>query len=230
MNISVIIPALNEAALIGDSVLRAWEAGASEVLVADGRSSDGTGAIAETLNCRYLLAPRGRANQQNTAAQVALGDVLLFLHADNWLAAGAIDQIRAAVADPRVTHGAFRQRIEARGFGYRALEWGNARRVRWLGIPFGDQGLFVRRDVFRQLNGFPSVGLMEDLLLAKRLRRQRWPVLLPGPLHVNARRWQQHGILRQTARNWGLLAAYKLGVPLDRLANYYRGHEIGPTG
>ncbi len=226
MNVSVIIPAFNEAALIGESVRCAWEAGANEVLVADGGSTDETAKIAQTLDCRCLVSERGRAIQQNSAAARASGDVLLFLHADNWLAAGAIGQIRTALAGSRVTHGAFRQQIEARGIGYRALEWGNAQRVHWLGLPYGDQGIFMRREVFVESTGFPEVRLMEDLLLAKQLRRRSWPVLLAGPLHVHARRWQQHGILRQTFRNWSLLTAYKLGVSPNRLAEFYLRHDL----
>jgi hypothetical protein len=151
--------------------------------------------------------------------------VLLFLHADTWLAPGSIPQIREALAKPGTSHGAFRQRIEAEGIAYRALEWGNAARVRWLGLPYGDQGIFVRQASFAKEGGFPVVQLMEDVCLAQRLRRSTWPQLLAGPLHVDPRRWKRQGILRQTLRNWLLLTAYKLGVPPDRLARFYRRHD-----
>lgn len=225
MKVSVIIPALNEASVIATSVRRAWEAGADEVLVVDGGSEDQTPSIAESATCRLVVAPRGRASQQNAAAALARGDVLLFLHADNWLPPAAIDQIRHALDDAPAVHGAFRQRIDAPGIGFRILEWGNARRVRWFGLPFGDQGIFIRRGRFDELGGFPQVDLMEDVLLARQLRRQEWPLLLPGPLFVSPRRWQRHGIVRQTLRNWSLLAAQRLGVSPDRLARHYRRHD-----
>lgn len=221
--ISVIIPTLNESEGIAESVRRAWEAGADELLVVDGGSTDDTADIAAGLNCQVLRSAAGRALQQNVGAEAATGEMLLFLHADNWLPADAIDQIRARLAAPskKFLHGAFRQQIEAEGIAFRALEWGNARRVQILGLPFGDQGIFVPRSLFFEVGKFPAVRLMEDLLLSKQLRRRAWPELLPGPLHVNARRWKKHGIVRQTLRNWSLLSAHTAGVSPDRLARYY---------
>jgi rSAM/selenodomain-associated transferase 2 len=221
VNVSLIIPALNAGTRIGVSVQRAWEAGASEVFVADGGSTDDTAQVASAANCHYLSTQRGRAVQQNAAAAQATGDVLLFLHADNWLPAGAVSQIEDSLANPCAQFGAFRQQIEAPGLGFRVLERGNAWRVRWLGLPYGDQGIFVRRERFLNCGGFPPVPFMEDLLLAKRLRNISWPQLAAGPLHVDARRWLRHGMIRQTIRNWMLLSAYKLGVSPDRLARFY---------
>lgn len=228
MKISVIIPALNEVARIGHSVQRAWEAGGDEVLVADGGSTDGTVEIAQAQQCSVVSANAGRALQQNAAAAVATGDVLLFLHVDNWLEPRATDQIRSALRDPRIAFGAFRQRIAAGGMAYRLLEWGNAQRIRWLKAPYGDQGIFVRREVFIGCGGFPQIPLMEDLSLAKKLRHSSYPVLLPGPLHVDARRWQKQGPLRQTVRNWILVGAYKLGVSPNYLAKFYPRHDHQP--
>lgn len=227
MKISIIIPALNEREALETTIARAWAAGADEVILSDGGSTDGTWEAAAGLRCRRARGPAGRARQQNAGAALARGDVLLFQHADNWLAAGAARQIeRALRQDPRTRCGAFRQSIEAPGLGYRLLEWGNARRVQWLGLPYGDQNIFLRHDLFQQLGGFPDVPLMEDLLLMRALRRRAWPVLLPGPLHVSARRWQRHGLVRQTARNWLLIAAWRSGVPLEKLADHYRRHDL----
>ena len=221
LSVSVIIPVLNEAGVIRESIARAWQAGADEVLVADGGSTDDTLKIVGESKCRLVSSPAGRAVQQNAAARIATSDVLLFLHADTWLPEGAIAQVRAACQNRAVTYGAFRQHIEADGLLYRWLERGNAARIRWLGLPYGDQGTFVRRETFAQVGGFPETRLMEDLLLMRRLRKQSWPTLLPGPLFVSARRWQKHGVLRQTARNWLLLAGERLGVSPDQLARWY---------
>jgi hypothetical protein len=149
----------------------------------------------------------------------------LFLHADNWLAPEALSQVSAALADTRVPGGAFRQRIEARGVLYRLLERGNALRAGRWGRPFGDQGIFVRREIFERIGGFPEEALLEDVLFMRQVRRFGWPVLLPGPIHVSARRWQHHGVLRQTARNWLVLGAAALGVRPARLLAYYPPHK-----
>lgn len=226
MQLSVIIPAINEAAHISSAVKSAWDAGATEVLVSDGGSGDDTAQLAAAAGARVIVGPPGRALQQNGAASEATGDVLLFLHADNALPVDAIVQIESALARSKTFHGAFRQRIQAAGMGYRLLERGNAARVRWLGLPYGDQAIFIRRNIFEDAGGFPEVPLMEDLILMRRLRRRAWPVLLPGPLLVSPRRWQRHGILRQTLRNWRLTAAYSLGSSPEQLAQQYRRHDI----
>jgi rSAM/selenodomain-associated transferase 2 len=225
VKISIIIPALNERANLERAIARAWEAGADEIILSDGGSTDGTWEAAARLACRRVRGPAGRARQQNAGAALAQGDVLLFQHADNWLEAGAARQIEEALASQHAVCGAFRQKIEAPGLGYRLLEWGNALRVRWQGLAYGDQNIFLTHQLFRQIGGFPDVPLMEDLLLMRVLRRRAWPVLLPGPLHVDARRWRRQGIVRQTARNWSLVTAWRLGVPLERLTRHYPRHD-----
>jgi len=226
VRLSVVIPALNEAANIARAVASAWHAGAAEVIVVDGGSDDGTAEIAGRLRCTLLTAPRGRAAQQNAGAGAATGEVLLFLHADNQLAAADIaDQVSTCLADPRRLHGALRQQIDSPQFSYRWLERGNAARVRWLGLPYGDQAIFVRRETFLQWGGFPDEPLLEDLILMQRLRRQAWPALLPGPVAVSPRRWQKHGVVGQTVRNWWLLARYAGGAKPADLAGHYRQHD-----
>ena len=121
--------------------------------------------------------------------------------------------------------GAFRQRIDAAGWLYRWLERGNAWRARRWARPLGDQGIFVRRGLFERIGGFPETALMEDVLLVRRIRQYSRPILLPGPIHISARRWQRHGVIRQTARNWLLLAAFGLGVNPDQLSAFYPPHE-----
>ena len=225
LDVSIIIPALNEGEVVARAIQSAWQAGAGEVILADGGSSDGTREIAQSQSCQVIQCQTGRAIQMNTGARAASGDVILFLHADTWLAAGAVEQIIAALADDRALGGAFAQQIEAPGRVFRWLERGNAWRVRRQGLPYGDQGIFLRRDVFFDLGGFPEVKLMEDLLLMKKLRRRARPILLAGPLHVSARRWKRHGPLRQTLRNFVLLSANRFGISPNWLAGLYQRHD-----
>ncbi|MBC7855439.1 MAG: TIGR04283 family arsenosugar biosynthesis glycosyltransferase [Pirellulaceae bacterium] len=223
MKISVIIPALNEAASIVTAATSAQEGGADEVIVADGGSGDETCLLAEMNGARVVSSPLGRAVQQNAGAREASGDVLLFLHADNWLGRDAVSQVRSAV-DRKQSNlcGAFQQRIEAAPFIYRLLERGNVERARWLGLPYGDQAIFVTRDLFDQVGGFPEEPFLEDVLLMQRLRRLSWPLLLTGPVHVSPRRWEQRGVLRQSLQNWAILTAFSLGTSPQRLINWYR--------
>ena len=228
MRISIIIPALNEAAVIERAIQAAHAASADEVILADGGSQDETVDLATRAGCRVITSKPGRARQQNLGADAATGDVLLFQHADNWLDKTALDQVRSALQNPRVIAGAFRQQIPLPGRLYRYLEKGNAWRARCWGLPYGDQGIFLRRKLFEQVGGFPEVPLMEDVLLMQRIRRRQRPVLLAGPIHVDPRRWQRHGLVRQTLRNWTLLTALQFGVPADELANFYPRHDQSP--
>ncbi len=221
LGVSVVIPALNEAGLIRECIESARQAGASEVIVCDGGSTDGTAAIAERSGAVVLHSAAGRALQQNAGAAAAVGEALLFLHADNRLSPGCLSQVADAMRDPRVVYGGFRQEIAAEGLAYRAIERGNAARLWLAGLAYGDQGIFVRREVFQEVGGFPEVPLMEDVRLMRLLARHGSPVLLDGPIHVNARRWVRHGVVRQTLRNWAMLGAHRLGVRPEVLVRYY---------
>ncbi len=225
VKISVIIPALNEEASIAAAIDSAWQAGANEVIVADGGSSDDTREIASDRATQVVKCEPGRALQQNAGAEAASGETLLFLHADNRLTDTSIQQIRDACRQEDVQFGAFLQCINATGILFRWLERGNAWRVRWRGLVYGDQAIFIRRELFESLGRFPEVRLMEDLLLSKRARRIAWPVLPDGPVEVDARRWRRHGVIRQTARNWLLLLAHRFGCSPELLASFYRRHD-----
>ena len=222
MNVSVVIPCLNERHTVPQAVSSAWAAGADEVIVVDGGSRDGTWQCLQRLPCRAVRGPRGRAVQQNLGARLAQGDVLLFLHADCRLRAGAADQARRVLARfEHVVAGAFRQRILAPGVAFRLLELGNAVRALWLQCPFGDQALFIRRRVFEHLGGFPLVPLMEDVLLSRAAARLGPLVLLSGPVLVSPRRWLRCGIVRQTLTNWRLLWGLWRKRPWEQLAAAY---------
>lgn len=228
IRISVIIPALNEQGTVARAIRSAWEAGAEQVIVADGGSSDSTAEVAAAEDATVTTSAAGRAIQQNQAALSATGDLLVFLHADSALQSGSLEPLRAMMAGDagrQVVFGGFRQRIEASGILFRLLEWGNHFRATWLGLVYGDQAIFVDRCTFERVGRFPELPLMEDYVLSRTLRRETWPQMLPGPVFTSPRRWQRHGILRQTLRNWWIILRFHLGVPPERLAPSYRRHD-----
>lgn len=225
MRVSVVVPALNEESGIAAAVSSAWSFGAAEVIVVDGGSGDATCGIAAEAGAEVVSSLPGRAVQQNAGAAGSSGEVLLFLHADCRLPSGGVQQIEVALQDPAVVGGSFRQRIEDPAWLYRWLERGNAWRAAWRQMPYGDQGLFVRRASFEAVGGFLEVPLLDDVMLARSLRRLGRLKLVEGPLSVDARRWQQRGVICQTLRNWCLLAAWRLGVSPRRLARHYRHHD-----
>jgi rSAM/selenodomain-associated transferase 2 len=157
----------------------------------------------------------------NAGAARASGDVLLFLHADCSLEAGALRQAEECLRRRHVAAGCFTMAVQARGALYRWIDFVATARVRLAGFIYGDQGLFLRRELFGALGGFPPVRLMEDVYLSRRLRRRGRMVVVPARIAVSPRRWQRHGIVRQTIRNWTLLSLAAAGVHPDRLAAFY---------
>lgn len=195
--ISVIVPAMNEAALIQET-LRSIPSGDREVLVVDGGSVDGTPEIAAPF-ARVLRSPGGRARQMNAGAAEARGNTLLFLHADTRLPPDGLEQVRAAVAREAVW-GGFRQRYNTPGLRSRLAATLSNVRLRLTGTVYGDQALFVRRDAFKRVGGFPDLPLMEDVVLSRRLKRIAPPAILRGPVVTSARRPEELGYLRYWLR------------------------------
>ncbi|HBV63465.1 MAG TPA: glycosyl transferase family 2 [Rhodopirellula sp.] len=219
--ITVVIPALNEEQVISRSVHSAVSAGAIEVIVSDGGSRDQTVERAiEAGASSVVRSMPGRGVQMNFAAHLATGQFILFLHADNELPEQALRQI---CVHEEAAWGAFQQQIDSRRKVYRLIEWGNDLRVRWRQVPFGDQGMFVRRTLFEELGGFAEIPLMEDVELSHRLRKVQAPVLLQGPLQISARRWEKKGVLRQTLTNWMIQLSYARGISVEQLAQKYYG-------
>lgn len=226
-DISIVIPTLDEEPSIGSAIASAIAAGAGEIIVSDGGSRDATCLIAtEAGASKMVRSLPGRGTQQNSGASVASRDWLLFLHADNVLDPNCLNQICDRVLAPGstapVTWGAFQHRIDSNRTVFRWIERGNAARVRWLSRVFGDQGLFVRREVFRQVGGFADVPLMEDVEFSKRLRKIAKPVLLDGPITISDRRWKQNGVVRQTLRNWSIQYSFAMGASPEKLRRRYR--------
>jgi rSAM/selenodomain-associated transferase 2 len=220
MRISIVIPVLNEAACLAGTLRGLAAEEPHEVLVVDGGSSDETCRIAAA-GARLVQGPRGRAVQMNLGAAHATGDALLFLHADCTLEPGALRAAAQALGRRGVAAGCFRMRVTAPGLVYRAIDACATARVRFTGLIYGDQGLFLTRDLFARLGGFPPLRLMEDVFFSLRLRRWGRLVVVPRRIFVSPRRWQRQGVVRQTLRNWTLTALAAGGVHPDRLAPYY---------
>lgn len=219
--LSVVIPALNEADRIGGLVgaLRATDI---EIIVVDGGSRDGTAQTARRAGARVITFQRGRSGQQNAGAAAAAGDVLLFLHADTHLPPDFAVQIFERLMSPKVALGAFRFKTD---WDHRAMRWiEQAVRARsaLLRLPYGDQGLFMRKSMFERVGGFPDVPFAEDLLLVRKMARKGRIVLAPGAAVTSSRRWRTVGIGRLTLANGLIGVASLLGIHPARLASVYR--------
>jgi rSAM/selenodomain-associated transferase 2/rSAM/selenodomain-associated transferase 1 len=219
--ISVIIPTLNEASQIEGTLARVRQETPCEVIIADGGSTDATCALAGNLGIQVVSAPRGRSRQLNAGAKVAQGGILFFLHADSWPPAHYAQLIAECLAGIGVAAGAFSFALREPIRGRRLLEGLVNLRSRWLHWPYGDQGLFVRRELFETLGGFPDLPILEDVEMVRRLHRCGRVVTLASRMTISARRWERLGLWRTLVLNQRILVGYLRGVPPQRLAGLY---------
>lgn len=224
--VSIILPVLNEAAGINAFIgnLRSQAApGKVEIIVVDGDPAGGTLAAIRDKDVLTTVSQRGRALQMNCGASLASGDILLFLHADTMLPPNALPGIQAVLNTGQCTAGAFDLGIASTRRIFRITERYVALRTLLTRVPFGDQAIFLRRDYFFSLGGYKDIPLMEDVELMKRIRRRGDRIcIIPDKVMTSPRRWEKEGVLFCTFRNWALQAAFSLGVPPERLANWYR--------
>ena len=223
--ISVIIPALNEVENILTTIESVRQQDqTAEIIVVDGGSVDGTQAIARP-HAQVIDSPRGRAVQMNAGARAATGDVLLFLHGDSRLAPGALAQLQKTLDNPRIAGGTFTLIFDV---DHRLLRF-NAfcSTIDCICFRYGDQGIFVRRAIFEQLQGYADIPLMEDIDLMRRLPRYGRRVLIRNyPVTTSARRFVEHGIVRQEALNVALVTAWFVGVKPQALSRWYAAHKL----
>jgi rSAM/selenodomain-associated transferase 2 len=231
MNLSIVIPTLNEEAALPALLhdLRALSSASTEIIVADGGSSDATVAVAAAAGARVVTARRGRARQMNRGARAALREWLLFLHADSRLDQSAALVLRSALEEPPSFDTAvFRFAIDLPRMWKYVIETGQALRESVLGLPYGDQGLLVRRDAFVAVGGFPDIPLMEDVTLVRTLRQHGGVARLPAALLTSGRRYEQGGVLRTWGRHTLLIALHAAGVSPSRLAHWHNGSNALP--
>ncbi len=223
--LSIVIPVRNEIVLLGE-MLEHYRDLAScpaqvELLFVDGESRDGSHEYLQDRGFRVLSSTPGRARQMNAGAAAAKGKMLLFLHADTVLPEAAIPAL-FNIARSSTLWGRFDVIVEGTGVMFRIIGAMMNLRSRLSGVATGDMGMFVRRELFLQLGGFPDLPLMEDIALSKILRRQARPYCLKPPLTTSGRRWQQRGIWRTIFLMWRLRFYYFIGVSPARLAEWYR--------
>ncbi len=228
LNLSIIIPALNEGECIGAAVSAAKAlAGAGEVIVVDGGSGDDTAQRARSRGARVIASSRGRGAQLHAGALAAAGDVLWFLHADTTPPPDAVDHIKAALADPRVVGGNFAIVFRGDFFAARFLTR-LYRRLAWIGLRYGDSAYFVRREPYFAVGGFRHHPIFEDLDLLRRLRKRGRFVRAAAAVTTSARRFENRSFTLVFAR-WAILQVlYWVGVPPATLGRWY--HDIRLPG
>lgn len=232
--VSIVVPTLNEAARIEPCLRRLRsDFPGCELVVVDGGSTDGTVEIAQR-HAYTICSAAGRAIQMNAGAAASSGDVFWFIHADCQVPPGALNLLRQALLDPQVVGGGLQLSFDQRSLGLDYLAATSnvrARRLNWI---FGDQALFVRREVFEAVRGFPPLPLMEDLEMSRILRRRGRLVVLPTTVTASARRLVEQGVWRMTVLMQVLKLQYLLGVDPERIRQCYeagtrRGRRRRPT-
>lgn len=219
MKISVVIPTLNEASHIEktlQSIIN--QDGDYEFYVVDGGSNDNTVTIAKRYTT-VINSQRGRAIQMNTGAKACNGDILLFLHADTLLPDNAFREIRKRMKDDAVAGGSFYIAFDADNFILKGISF--ITRFNFRLFHFGDQGIFVRRDVFQTLCGYKEMPIMEDYDLYKRLKGKGKVILLRIPVISSARRFIKKGVMRQLLINKFVVLAYWAGIDIQTIKRFY---------
>ncbi|MCD4717973.1 MAG: TIGR04283 family arsenosugar biosynthesis glycosyltransferase, partial [Desulfobacterales bacterium] len=223
--ISIVIPALNEEANIETAIRSALNEDA-EIIVVDGGSTDDTVARAIRAGARVETSSCGRARQQNRGASCASGKVLMFLHADTRLPGGYVKHVFEILMDTETVAGAFRFKTNLDNPLMKVIELMTNIRSQYFKMPYGDQGLFIRKLVFESVGGFPESPIAEDLFLVRRLSQKGRIRIAPVHVVTSARRWQTLGLFRTTLINQVILAGLCLGILPSTLSSLYRVSRI----
>jgi len=226
---SIVIPVLNEQYRINSLIeyvhSRGYE-GACEIIVVDGDPQGGTIKVIQDEDVISITSKKGRAFQMNTGAELAHGEVLIFLHADTKLPPNALEKISQVLEDAKYVGGAFDLGIDSDSLLLKYIEARTRFRSRLNRIPYGDQAIFIRRSYFEKIGRFKDIPLMEDVELMRRIKKRGDKIfILRDRVKTSARRWEKEGIFYTTLRNRLLVGLYYVGVSPDKLAKYYRRHS-----
>ncbi len=226
LQFSIIVPALHESDRINLLIDRLNSLECSEgreIVVVDGSPEADT---IEAIQCEKVIKMRsakGRGRQMNMGASVATGEILIFLHADTELPAGALRKIASVMGQDKYVGGAFELGIKSEKFTHRSWARLASIRCRLTRIPYGDQAIFIRRDYFMRIGAYREIPLMEDVELMRRIKRFGDKIcILPDRVMTSARRWEEEGFLYVSLRNTTLLTLYILGVSPEKLAPFYK--------
>jgi len=223
MKISIIIPVLNEASLITQTlnILQPFRRNCHEVIVVDGGSKDKSIQIATPFADKVIKAPRGRSRQMNRGAEFSTGDIFLFLHADTFLPAHADHLIIDGISRTGRLWGRFDVRLCGKNPLLRVVELFMNLRSRLSHIATGDQAIFIKRELFESIGGFPEIDIMEDIALCKILKRYGAPLFINQPVVTSSRRWEEKGLIRTILLMWFLRTAYFLNANPKQLVRFY---------
>ena len=221
-NISIIVPTLNESHNLQNLLPAAKEV--NEVIIVDGGSSDDTVNTARKLGFSVIeeTGSRGRGMQLNSGAASASSPHLLFLHADTLLPPDFPDAVETCLANPDTILGSFRLQVSNCSFLLKFILIFANIRAKFLQLPYGDQTLFIRKQRFYELGGFPEIPIMEDYIFVKRAQKRGRVVTLEQSVTTSARRWQRLGVIRTTLSNQLVIMGYHMGIQPERLASFYR--------
>lgn len=224
--LSIIIPVLGESSTINhtiDHLNNLKFSQHAEIIVIDGNPEmDTIGVIADS-SVKKEMAKKGRGSQMNKGADIAAGDILVFLHADTTLEHHALERILHTVHHKNVVVGAFDLGIRSQKAVFRIIEKVVFIRSRIMNLPYGDQALFIKRKYFYQIGGFREIPIMEDVDLISRIKKNGGKIaMIPSKIQTSPRRWEKEGILYCTVRNWVLVSLFFIGVSPFKLARFYR--------
>ena len=222
--ISIIIPTLNEEDIIESTIHRAENRDA-EIIVVDGGSTDSTVDRATRTGVQVVTVSGGRANQQNQGAELAEGRILLFLHADTHLPDDYMGHIFETMMDPMTATGAFRFKTDLKNPFMKAIEFMTNIRSIYFKMPYGDQGIFIRKSLFESVGGFSDIPIMEDFEFMRRIKKKGKIITLPVAVITSGRRWLNLGVLKTTMINQLVIAAYFMGVSPARIAHWYQNKK-----
>lgn len=221
--ISIIIPVLNEAAIIKQTIEKLQQHSESEIIVVDGGSQDQTITIAQQTTAKvFTVTGTNRAGQMNAGADMAQGELLLFLHADTQLPLHFEKLIISTLKQPKVVAGAFELAIDGTDKSLRWVEILVKLRSHLLSLPYGDQGIFISKQAFFMSGGFATIPIMEDFEFIQRIKKQGRIAIAPGLVTTSGRRWQKLGVWQTTLVNQLIIAGYYLGIPPAKLGDFYR--------